>query len=244
MKTLNITDYSLVTANLAKVVVSYTGEIDSDEFRSRLVAKLNGLAAPVASSFKRIAAGVAIGFIRANRQVVVPSSKELKANYRVMAKNVLMSESDKQLWDVRSGAAGTYLVRRGEEDLGELVNAATQRRTDVPRVRDVTIAKAAAKELVAFVGEDGSIDHGFATATSDNKVRVLSVARGHTMEVTYDQVVSIYPVDVKPDVQRAVTASLTAAERQSAVAYYRRLYSYAPDYLQQVIRQINEGAVA
>jgi cytochrome c551/c552 len=244
MKTLNITDHKMVTPSLAKVIVSFTGDIDHEDFRNHVAAKLKGLAAPVANSFKKISAGVAVGFVKANKQVVMPDPKSLKASYRVMAKNVLMSEEDKTLWDVRSGAAGTYLVRRGEEDLSELVQAATYHRNDVPRVANVTIAKAAANELVAYVGDDGSIDHGFALATSDSKVRVLSVARGHAMEVAYEQVVSIYPVDVKKSVQAAVVASLTPAEKQSAIAYYKRLYSYAPDYLQQVIQQINQGTLA
>jgi hypothetical protein len=243
MRTIAITDYSLMSPTLAKVIVSYTGEIDREFIKSELSKKMEYLATPVASSFKKIKEGVAVGFIRANKAVRSVSKQEVQAKYRVMSSNILMDNSDKSLWEVKDGAAGKYLARHGQEDLTALVQSAVSRRSDVPGLRHVTIAKAQPSELVAFVDADGDIDHGFAIATSDAQVKVLSFNRKIPMTVDYATVVSITPVSVPRKTQSEVMASLTAEQKKDAKDYYQRLYGYAPEYLAEVVKAINDGTL-
>src|ERR1700676_2545328 len=130
--TVSITDYQMKTATLAKVIVSFTGKQTKDELRASLLQKFDGLAAPVEDSFRIVKAGVAVGFIRANKEVRVVNDKELRASYRVMSSNIMMDNADKSLWEIREGKAGKFLARHGHEDLSELVNASVNRRSDVP----------------------------------------------------------------------------------------------------------------
>jgi len=244
MKTVSITDFRIKSNLLAKVIVSYTGQVDAEFIHESLTRQLGYAATPVRASFKRIRDGVAVGFVRANREVRAASKAEVSAGYRVMSSNILMDNEDKTLWEVKDGVAGKYLARHGQEDLTALVTAAVQRRSDIPGLRHITIAKAAQSEMVAFVDDEGDMDYGFALATSEDQVKVLSFNRRIAINAGYDQVVSISPVSVPKSVSAPVLSSLTAEEKKVSIDYYRRLYGYAPDYLREVIDQINQGTEA
>lgn len=242
-QTANITDFQMKSPRLARVVVSTTGNPSAEFIRAELSRKLEGLAVPVAASFKQIKPGVSVGFVRANTPVrMVNDDKELSA-YKRMTANVLMDQTDHSLWEVKTGATGRYLSRQDSEDLQALVSAATQRRPDVPRIGQLTIAKASAQELVAFVDAEGDMDYGFATATNEERVRVVSFKRRAPIEVGYDTVVSINPVSVPKALHAQVVASMTPAEKSNANAYWQKLFYWAPDYLRQLQEDVNQGTV-
>lgn len=241
MKTANIIDYSPKSETLAKVVISFTGDVDRAFLREKISASLDYKAVPVMASFKRVAPGVAVGFVRANREVRTPSKSEINAKYRVMSSNILMDNSDKSLWEVQEGATGKFLARRGQEDLASLIQSSVHRRADLPQLRHITIAKAAKSEVVAFVDKDGDVDHGFALATNDEAVRVLSFARRVPVTVDYDNVVSISPVAIPADLHKVVSSSLTPAEKKDEKAYYERLYGFDPAYVREIAEQIDAG---
>lgn len=240
MKTANITDYRIKNATLAKVIVSYTGEFDSQELREHLANKMDCKAIPVAASFKRVSAGVAVGFVRVNQEVRTPSKNELKA-YRVMSSNILMDNEDRSLWEVKSTGTGKYLARRGQEDLSALMQASVERRPGIPALRHLAIARASKSEIVAFVDAEGDVDHGFALATNDEQVKVLSFSRRVPLVVDYDNVVSISPVTIPAHIHKVVAGSMTPQEKKDEKAYYERLFGFAPDYLREIQRQIDNG---
>lgn len=241
MKTINIVDYRIKSPVLAKVLVSYTGKMHKDEMKEMLAERLGHAAIPVAASFKKLREGLAVGFIRANRMVRTPSNKELKASYRVMSSNILMDNSDRSLWEVKEGATGRFLARHDQEDLQALVESSVQRRSDLPGLRNISIAAATKSEVVAFVDADGDVDHGFAVATNDEKVRVHSFTRRTPMTVDYDSVISISPITIPREIHLAIAGTLTPAEKNDEKAYYERLYGFDPDYMREVIRQIDAG---
>jgi hypothetical protein len=241
MKTANIIDYKIKSDSLAKVVISFTGDVDSAYLREKISASLDYKAVPVMSSFKRVSPGVAVGFVRANREVRTPTKNEITAKYRVMSSNILMDNADKSLWEVQEGATGKFLARRGQEDLASLISASVHRRSDLPQLRHITIAKAAKSEVVAFVDKDGDVDHGFAIATNDEAVRVLSFARRVPVNVEYDNVVSISPVTIPAELHKVVAGSLTPAEKKDEKAYYERLYGFDPAYVREIAEQIDQG---
>src|SRR5271167_4097532 len=166
-QTVAITDFKMKSETLAKVLVSFTGNQTKEELRASLLQKFDGLAAPVEDSFRIVKAGVAVGFIRANKEIRVVSDKELRASYKVMSSNIMMDDADKSLWEIREGKAGKFLARHGHEDLSELVNASVHRRSDIPALRSLQIAKAASGEFVSFVSKSGDMDHGFVVASND-----------------------------------------------------------------------------
>lgn len=241
--TIAITDYAMKSPTLAKVIISYTGNFGRDFVHSELCKMLAGAAQPIKASFKKVKEGVAVGFVKANRAVRVPTDKELKA-MRVLGSNMLMDEADKSLWEVKSGATGKYLARHGQEDLSELVASTRHFRPEIPKLSHITIARAARDELVAFVDAEGDVDHGFATATSDTQVKVVSFARRTPMTINYDDVVSITPQPINAGIKQAVLASLTPEQKKQANEYWTRLYSYDPEYMRETIRQVNEGTFA
>ena len=241
MKTANITDYRILNDKLAKVIVSYTGDFSAQEMRETIAAKLGNLAVPVAASFKRVRAGLAVGFVRANREVRVPTAREIQSSYRVMSSNILMDESDKSLWEVKSTTGGKYLTRRDQEDLSQLVESAVHRRSDLPGLRHLAIARAARSEVVAFVDAEGDVDHGFALAGSNDQVKVLSFSRRIPVTVDYDAVVSISPVTIPAHVNKVIAGSMTPAEKKDEKEYFSRLFSFAPEYVREIQRQIDEG---
>jgi hypothetical protein len=235
---------------LAKVMVSFTGRFNKDSIRAALLEKLNGLAAPVENSFRMVkahsAGGVAVGFLRANKEVrVVENENELRASYRVMSSNILMDNADKSLWAVKEGRAGKYLARHGNEDLSELVSASLNRRADVPGLRHLSVAKAAAGEFVAFVGKTGDMDYGFAVRANADKVQVISHTTHTPMVVSYDMVASICQVPVPREFAKQMTkAGISRADKDQANEYWRKLYSYDTAYMNDVIEQVNEDTVA
>ena len=243
--TVAITDFKMKSETLAKVVVSFTGSQTKDELRASLLQKFDGLAAPVEDSFRIVKAGVAVGFIRANKEIRVVNDKELRAAYRVMSSNIMMDNTDKSLWEIREGKAGKFLARHGHEDLSELVNASVNRRQEIPGIRHIQIAKAARGEFVSFVSKSGDLDHGFAVASSATQVKVVSLASKSPVVVDYDTVTAISQIPIhKAFAKKMATAGISRQEKDKEITYYTELYSWAPDYLEEKTRQINEGTLA
>src|ERR1700748_609435 len=134
-KTEAITDYAIdeQTPTLAKVMISYTGKFNKESIRAAIRQQLDNRATPVEDSFREVKAGVSVGFLRANKELRVVEAHELRANYRAMgSSNIMMSEVDNSLWEVKQGKGGTFLARHGNEDRSELVNANGHRRRDGP----------------------------------------------------------------------------------------------------------------
>lgn len=244
VNTVALTDYQMRSPTLAKVMVSFTGKQNKDTIHAAIAEKFDGLAAPVEGSFRIVADNVAVGFLRANQEVRVLDEKKINASYKLVSSNIFMSKEDKSLWTKQEGRAGSYLTRQGQEDLSALVASVKHNRTDVPALRHLAIAKAAKSELLAYVDANGSMDYGFAVASDAAKVKVVSFYSRHSKVVDYNDVVSIVPVQVNRELKAKVQAALTPKEKSDAVAYWRQLYSFAPDYLREVIQQVEEDAVA
>lgn len=248
-KTVAITDYQIVGSNLARVVISYTGNHNRETLHAGLAEKFEGKVAPVENSFREVKRGVAVGYLRANTEVRVPADvKELKANYRkVGASNIMMDNRDKSLWQVKKGAAGTYLARHAQEDLSELVEASVHRRMDVPSLGSMVAASAARKEFVSFVTESGDVDHGFITAVTAAKDKMKVVSHTTRMEhvVKADNVVGLYHVAIPKRLHaRILKAGIDPTDKSQEKEYWTKLYSYDPAFLAEVIKNVDEGTLA
>lgn len=244
--TVALTDYEVLSASLAKVVISFTGKHSKESIAASLSEQMKYLAAPVENSFRQVRAGVAVGFVRSNRTIrTIDSDKELRASYRVMAgSNILMDNADKTLWEVRDGKAGKYLARHGNEDLSELVEASVARRSDIPSLHAITMATAVPREFVSFASASGDMDYGFCVQASKDKLRVVSSSQSQAIVIPHSVVAGIYQVGIqKSDNDRLVKAGLSRGEKDKEIEYYKRLYSYAPDYLREVVSQIEEGTL-
>jgi hypothetical protein len=251
--TASITDFDIISRGLARVVVAFTGHQTKAELAESLAKQMKYMAAPVENSFRMLKAGVAIGYVRANQELRPVDEKELRASYKVMSSNgqtnILMSNEDSTLWEVKKGASGMFLARKGQEDLGELVNAAVNRRMDVPRLSQVVSANVAApREFVAFASESGDMDYGFCVKASKEgtKLKVVSSTTGRAEVIRATQVASVLPanaVAIPREAHKRVLASgISRDDVNQQIEYYSRLYSYAPEYLNEIKRQVEDTA--
>jgi hypothetical protein len=247
METLAITDYEVLTPTLARVVVSYTGAPTRARIVDMILSKFDRLAAPVENSFRQVKAGVAVGFIRANREVRVVDDNEIRASYRVMSSNIMMDNRDRSLWEVREGRGGKFLARHGQEDLSELVEAQVFRRTDIPALRNIATAAAVKNEFASFVSKTGDMDHGFVLATSKDKsrIQVMSVTTKMPEVVDMVCVTALARVPVPKSFKaQMVKAGISTEDKTQAKDYWEKLYSYDPDYLAMVKEQVDETTFA
>jgi hypothetical protein len=253
--TASITDYELITAKLARVVVAFTGNQTKAELAETLAKQMGYMGRPVENSFRMLKAsangkgGVAIGYVRANQELRPTDDKEVRANYKVMGSNILMSNEDRTLWEVKTGASGMFLARKGQEDLGDLVEACVNRRSDVPRLNQVVSAGVAApREFVAYASASGDMDYGFCIKASKDgtKLKVVSSTSGREEVIHSKQVASALPKDavaIPRETHNKILASgISREDVNQQTEYYNRLYFYNPSYLAEVIRQVEDTA--
>jgi len=243
--TVAITDFTMQTPTIAKVIISFTGSHNKDTIREALEAKLDHQAAPIENSFRVVKAGIAVGYLRANREVRVIDEKQLRASYKALGSNIMMDNNDRSTWEIHEGAAGKYLTRHAMEDLSELVQASVHRRADIPGIRMLAMAKAAKHELVAFVNPAGDMDYGFAIGTRDDAVRVMSHTTQAPMAVDYGMVTFMARVPVPKSVNRKIVeAGISREDKSQQIEYYRKLFSWAPEYMQDIVDMVNNGTLA
>lgn len=250
-KTVSITSYEMINPKLAKVVIAYTGKPSKAEIRAALSKKFQFHAAPVENSFMKLTNDSSVGFVRVHREVRAASKEEIRANYRVMSasSNILMDNKDQSLWEVRNGAGGQFLARHGHEDLSELIEANTYHgRTDVPRVSQLTIAKAKPTELAAYVTPNGDMDYGIVLKTNDTKCQVLSMATRTVSVVPNKLVASFDPIKIPREIHTETVKHLKAAMNQrnkaTEIDYWRTLFSYNPQYAEEMVRCVQEDTMA
>jgi hypothetical protein len=247
--TASITDFDVISSKLARVVVAFTGHPTKAEMIETLAKQMKYMATPVENSFRMLKANAMVGFIRANQELRPTSEQEIRASYKVMASNILMSNEDQTLWEVKTGASGMFLARKGQEDLSELVSAAVNRRSDVPRLNQVLSASVAQpREFVAFASASGDMDYGFCIKASKDgqALKVVSSTSGRAETIKSVQVASVLPanaVGIPRETHKRVLASgISRDDVNQQVDYYNRLYSYDPAYLAEVVRQVEDTA--
>lgn len=247
--TLNVNDYEMVTPTLARVMITYTGEVpqSQEEVRAGIARLFEGQASPVAESFRKVTAGVIAGFVKTAREVrefdqaVVTAGK-----MKEMAANLLMDKTDESLWEKKSGASGEYLVRQGNDDLSGLVHLATNRQMGQPTFAHLASMPAETKEFAAFVSKTSEeVEHAYVIASNEGKMTVLPFGSEDAVEIETAQLVEVLHLEAA-DVKGAGSemAAEVAADKQAFIEYVRKWFSYAPDYVQKWIDMINQHAFA
>nr|DAH48050.1 MAG TPA: hypothetical protein [Caudoviricetes sp.] len=239
----------MVNDRVAKVLIAYYGKCTPEFIENQIAQQLNGLGAVVEGSFKEVAAEgvsgrVAVGYVRVNREVRMPTQAELRASYRVLSSNILMSNDDRTLWEVKKGKNATYLARHGNEDLSELLELCTAKVTPNSSERAALNASVRPEQydFVSFVNECGDRDYGFVLASSDKKTKVVSYNMKTAVVVPNDAVLSSVQCTIDPILAKAVKRKVEADTKDGSVAdmedYYRTLFSYDPDYMQEFIDDV------
>ncbi len=248
-RTVNINDFQMINANLAKVIVSTTGDVDSDTLEEAIHAKLQGQGGVVDGSFRLLSSSSVgnyyVGFLKAVSEVREVDSHELQASYHAVLatnSNVLVNNEDQSVWELKTGSSGKYLVRHQEEDLSSLVASVAYESHMAPRLAKVGMPLPQRESLVAYVTEQGELDYGFVTKTStaNQTAEVVSATNGAPKVVPTKVMTASYEVEIPADVYRMVAGSISPEDKEKMRKFYTELYSTVPDYLEEVIKQINE----
>lgn len=265
----SVRDHEMVTDTLARVILTYTGKLPSKEEARMCIAGLfKNMASAVEDSFRPLTTEGAVksivGFIKANREVRPwdPKNKAETAKFRVVASksNLLMDKKDLSVWEVRRGASGSYIAKQGNENLSELVYLATARvgAGVAPRFAQTASVDASPQEFVGFVSTASEeMEHGFvishspATAKTDkaeakpSSMLVLAHGSEEPVAVLASQLVDIRHLDRQDFADMGMKmATIASMDKLSVAEYYRKAYGFAPEYVAQVIKQINEMSFA
>lgn len=247
----SITEYRMVNDRLAQVIISASARHTTNDLRTAVQASLGEAVSVVRDSFRWLTEDKSsmIGFVAlATPQRLLDTDKPEKAGYREVAKNMYLSEEDESVWEMKKSAVGTYMVRNGHDNLAELIETArVSPRGATPRMSNVVNASAAPSEFISFVNSFGSampsVDHGFVVSTTKDTFSVVTATYDKPITVRRSEIVSSHSLDDK-EIHQAYLAGAkrvnAATDKPKSVEYYKKLYSYAPEYLKLVMKEISE----
>ena len=253
--TVAIADYEMVLPTVARVIISFTGDHTPSKIAASVAKLTNNQAAVVENSFRMLTSSSAVGYIRANREIRPVTEQEIRASYKSASANILMSNEDDSLWEVKKVGGQTYLAKQNNDNLEDLVTAVANSNTlDTPKLRLLSSIDPQKNELVAFVSDAGDVDYGFVTATGKDAVKIESKTTLKPVVASKKQIIASYEVEIDKKTDAAVRHSLSKKIRAAAKSdadvkatmseYYNELFGYDPAYLAEVIKQINETSFA
>ncbi len=256
-----ITEYEEINPRVARVILT-TASTDKAAIAASLMTTLKSAAAPIPDSFRWLEYGHSmIGYVTASSDVRVLDKETnlVQAGYKLVAANIFMDDEDSQVWELKSGAAGKYLVRQGHDNLAELIEANRRSpRGSTPRMHSVVSASAEPNEVIAFVNSHGSmtpeVDYGMCVRNTERGYEVIVAGVQEPLEVLHSEVISAHTVDTA-ELKTAIAAAYqNAGERPQKVKaatddgkmsleeYYRKLFSYNPAYVKLMMKVIKEQA--
>ena len=248
--TTNLQDFKMVTPSLARVCVTISGNVPPrDQVRASIVDLFKGHAAPVQNSFRQLTTAghmqVVVGFVKTLHEVRdldAATQKGMKA----MASNLLMDEQDKSLWEIRKGASGTqYIVKQGDEDLSELATSLYSRKAGLPTLANIQDEPASSKEFAAFVDiASEELQYGFVVSSEGDKMTVIAHGEDEAKEISTVQLVQVAHMDADDYKKAGVEMAASGMDRSAMVEYYKKLYGYSPEYVQEIIDMIDQHAFA
>ena len=266
-------EYTMVSAKLAHVTASVSSECSQSDLLGYLGDAFGPGVTPVRGSFRWIddTKSAVVGFVYAPTRVEHCPGGKVAANFRVTAGYMYMDDKDKSLWEMKEGVGGKYLLRKGQDDLTAMLEQArTSPRGSQPRMASVQRASLAkptvqVQQIVAFVSEGrrtSEMDYGINLGSKGDSVLVLSHLTSETAVVPRSHIVASHDIEMahvpplpKEKVEAIKKAKFATASKVEKAAdvytpkltpqeYWTLQYSYAPDYLEQVLKQVNEMAAA
>lgn len=244
----SVTDCHMKSKTLARVTLAFnTMDATRKECEQAVAALFDGLAAPVEGSFRPIRSGglpAYVGFIRANREVK-NLTDEIQASLKVVSSNLLLDKADDSLWEIKQGPSGDrYLCKQGNEDLAELVAASVSTQFGVPNLNRVMASLPSPMEYAAFVNpESEEVQFGYVIASEGGKVQIAKRVNGEVNEVEVDATLLVEVASFKnAEIHKEVAAPSAQGDKAAMKDYYKRLYSYNPEYYAQVEKMIDQHA--
>lgn len=249
--TVNIHDYAMLTPTLAKVIVTYTGDsLAHEAMRSQIAGLFKGYGSPVLSSFRKLDRignkNAVIGFVKSVVEIrTLAEANTEGTKMRAIASNLLMDDTDKSLWEIKTGSTGQYIARQGNDDFSGIVGLATARVKGVPLLSQVAMAETECQEFAAYVCPiSEEVTHGYVVASAKGQVSVLPFGSDEAVQIAEANLVEVINLD--GDDQKIIgrMSESAATDKNAMIEYYKKAYSHSEDYIQKIIEQINQHSFA
>lgn len=242
-------EHKMLSNQVAKVIVSISNDrCTASEIASAITRAVGSGFAPVLNSFRPIPGANCIalaGFVTKNSEVILATEDKFKTMKPVTA-SIMLDPQDSSMWDLRNGPQGSFLVRAGEEDLGSLLLTASVRNVNAPRMREMASCSTDG-EFVSYVNPvTGALGHGFVLASDGDMLEVVNDEDELPVLMGEDSIVEAAALH-NEDKVIAAKVGITAADfdsrsKAAMTDYYKQLYSYAPQYLADIVAQIDAHA--
>lgn len=250
-----INDYELINDKLAKVVCTFAKigtNVTKDQLQKSIATLLSGRGLVVENSFREVthntsAQSVMVGYVYAGHQVRDYDEAIVTASMKTMANNLLM-DGDESLWEIKSSPDGSkYLARHGTEDLSQLVALARVRDSNTPKIRTLSGTSTSVREFVAFIDKTlCEVRYGYVVAANENSLDIQTL-EDDVQTVTNDDVIESVDLDGEDvaecsDNVSTTLSALTNPDRMKE--YYKKMFSYSPEYYEKLVRIIDSHSVA
>ncbi len=265
-----LTDFKKITPTLARVVLTTinTGNLSKYDLRQAIAASTNGSCTPIVRSFyevKSYGLPAIVGFVQANREVRAYEEAAVK-KMRVLAKNMLMDAADDSLWQVSvAGDGQKMLTRQTQDDLSSILSSVQQSVVRAPRIAQLASA-ANLGDAVAYIDTKAEVTRfGFVmaseTTTADGEA-VLDVVNmpnmdGDTPEEQMQDQDLAFSMSSVPESMVVAAISMPTRFFAKEIAkpfdegnlnslreYYSKLYRYNPEYVNLMLKNIDNMAAA
>lgn len=243
-------DHRALSKQVAKVIVSLsTDRCTSAEVASAITRCLGDEFSPVLNSFRPVPGARCIalaGYVTRNTEVIAITDERFK-RMRTVTANIMLDPQDSSMWDIRKTENdGVFLVRAGEEDLGNLLVTASVRDVNAPRMAEMASCSTPG-EFVAFVDpQQGELRHGFVLASDGDTVDIVTADAEQPVQVGENAIVEaalLHGEDVEVAATVGIDSSQYDSRSKSAMTeYYKQLYSYAPAFVDDIVKQIDAHA--
>lgn len=259
--TAHLLRYELVTPSIAKVVATVSHDAGVQDNRAALASLFQGRATPIANSFREINTNnpqgqrmAMVGFVAAN-VLAQELTDEVSANFKEVAKNVLMDEHDRTMWQVTEHAGRKFIRRQHQEDLSELMHeTATVANVGISRqyteISSLMVDTSGDFNVIAFVDPESlTIRTGYVCeqASFENGFQIAALCKDSTDLVHVDErlvVQCAYNVDPNNQLSSAVAETAGFADSETLKRYYAKVYGFSPEYLRELDDEIDQQAKA
>lgn len=251
MTTAKILDHVRVNDHVEKVVVRITNSGTKEDMRAAVSKALNGQATVIESTFLEVAHETYVGYVAHNPEVKEFSKADQAAveartsSMRVVAKNLLLDETDQSLWEARESAGGKFLVRTSKEDLSELLSSVAQPSLQVPtkRMLSTVHAEFPSRSYAQFLERDlAEVGYGYILEATDSTVKVLAFgADEEPMEIPASDIIQVADLEGEDTEQAAIEIPAAAADASKLKKYFQQLYGKVPQFMQKLNKVIQDG---
>ncbi|HEY9663995.1 MAG TPA: hypothetical protein V6C65_36555, partial [Allocoleopsis sp.] len=214
------------------------------------IAKLfEGRATPIAKSFRRTNGSYetrcrAIGFVVPNRITELLDS-ERKGRMKAISKNILMDTADDSLWDVKEVESDTFIVRKSEEDLSQLLSSLYTRVPGMTPLSAVASAYVEPEQYLFYVDAGThEINSGFVIDSNDNTTKVVARHDNDIHEIDNRMIIEIVS-HVEVEMEKPEGLKVESKDfAEDAKEYYSKIFGWDADYFKQIEEIIDGHAAA